>query len=96
MPSAHASKSLDDHIIVCGCGRVGRLVACVLEAAKMPYLAIEADLARFGEPPLGIAGRKPPQEKIARVGQRENLGIVRSPARDRAFRSTSRGAAGAT
>ena len=37
----------------------------VLDAAKIPYLAIESDLTRFREPPLGIAGRKPPQEKIA-------------------------------
>jgi monovalent cation:H+ antiporter-2, CPA2 family len=43
------SEKLDDHIILCGCGRVGRLVAYVLDAAKVPYLAIEADLTRFRE-----------------------------------------------
>lgn len=41
------SGSLDDHVILCGCGRVGRLVATVLEAAGIAYIAIETDLARF-------------------------------------------------
>lgn len=38
---------LDGHVILCGCGRVGRLVATVLEAADIAYIAIEDDLARF-------------------------------------------------
>ena len=38
---------LHDHVILCGCGRVGRLVATVLEAADIPYIAIETDLARY-------------------------------------------------
>jgi CPA2 family monovalent cation:H+ antiporter-2 len=41
------SDRLHDHIILCGCGRVGRLVATVLESAAIPYIAIELDLARF-------------------------------------------------
>jgi monovalent cation:H+ antiporter-2, CPA2 family len=41
------SQDLKDHVILCGCGRVGRLVALVLEAAKVPYIAVEADLMRF-------------------------------------------------
>jgi CPA2 family monovalent cation:H+ antiporter-2 len=44
-----ASDQLRDHILLCGCGRVGQLVALVLEAAKLPYLAIETDHARFRE-----------------------------------------------
>ena len=40
-------RGLDDHVILCGCGRVGRLVATVLEAADIAYIAIETDLARF-------------------------------------------------
>jgi CPA2 family monovalent cation:H+ antiporter-2 len=40
-------QGLGDHILLCGCGRVGRLVALVLEAAKVPYIAVEADLVRF-------------------------------------------------
>jgi CPA2 family monovalent cation:H+ antiporter-2 len=46
---AHGSRDLSDHVILCGYGRVGRLVAVVLEAAKIPYLAIESDLTRFRE-----------------------------------------------
>jgi K+:H+ antiporter len=41
------SQNLRDHIILCGCGRVGRLVSLVLEAAKAPYIAVESDLTRF-------------------------------------------------
>lgn len=36
-------------VLLCGCGRVGRLVATALEAAGQPYLAIERDFARFSE-----------------------------------------------
>jgi CPA2 family monovalent cation:H+ antiporter-2 len=41
------SSGLTDHVILCGCGRVGRLVAVVLEVAGIPYIAIESDLDRF-------------------------------------------------
>jgi len=41
------SFGLRDHVILCGCGRVGRLVATVLESAEVPYVAIEMDLPRF-------------------------------------------------
>jgi monovalent cation:H+ antiporter-2, CPA2 family len=41
------SGNLSSHVILCGCGRVGRLVATVLESAKIPYIAIEMDLHRF-------------------------------------------------
>jgi CPA2 family monovalent cation:H+ antiporter-2 len=34
-------------VILCGCGRIGRPVAIVLEAANLPYIAIESDLVRF-------------------------------------------------
>jgi CPA2 family monovalent cation:H+ antiporter-2 len=44
-----AGHALDDHVVLCGCGRVGRLVALVLEAAKIPYIGIESDLTRFRE-----------------------------------------------
>lgn len=47
------SASLDRHVLLCGCGRVGRLVATALEAAKIPFIAIEADLARFKEAQRG-------------------------------------------
>lgn len=41
--------SLDRPVLLCGCGRVGRLVATALEAAKIPHIAIESDLVRFKE-----------------------------------------------
>src|SRR5712672_412682 len=41
------SQNLGDHVILCGCGRVGRLVSLVLEAARVPYIAVESDLIRF-------------------------------------------------
>lgn len=40
-------QGLRNHILLCGCGRVGHLVALVLEAAKVPYIAVESDLVRF-------------------------------------------------
>ena len=59
------SRDLSDHVILCGCGRVGRPVALVLEAAKAPYIAIESDLMRFRRAKqsghkvvFGDAGRK--------------------------------------
>jgi CPA2 family monovalent cation:H+ antiporter-2 len=47
--AAHGSEGLNEHAILCGCGRVGRLVALVLEAAQIRYVAIERDLTRFRE-----------------------------------------------
>jgi CPA2 family monovalent cation:H+ antiporter-2 len=47
--AVNGGPELKDHVILCGCGRVGRLVAIVLEAAKLPYIAIESDPTRFLE-----------------------------------------------
>ena len=59
------SQDLNDHVILCGCGRVGRPVSLVLEAAKAPYIAIESNLTRFRRAKksghkvvFGDAGRK--------------------------------------
>jgi CPA2 family monovalent cation:H+ antiporter-2 len=41
------SQDFKDHVVLCGCGRVGRLVSLVLEAAKVPYIAVESDLIRY-------------------------------------------------
>jgi CPA2 family monovalent cation:H+ antiporter-2 len=41
------SGGLQNHVILCGCGRMGRLVATVLETAGTSYIAIESDLRRF-------------------------------------------------
>jgi CPA2 family monovalent cation:H+ antiporter-2 len=59
------SRNLKGHAILCGCGRVGRPVSLVLDAAKAPYIAIESDLIRFRRSKksghkvvFGDAGRK--------------------------------------
>lgn len=59
------SQNLGGHVILCGCGRVGRLVSLVLEAANVPYIAVESDLIRFHRAKqsghkvvFGDAGRK--------------------------------------
>jgi CPA2 family monovalent cation:H+ antiporter-2 len=59
------SQYLDNHVVLCGWGRVGRPVALVLEAARTPYIAIESDLIRFRRAKksghkvvFGDAGRK--------------------------------------
>lgn len=41
------TEMLRDHAILCGCGRVGRLVATALESADIAYVAVELDIARF-------------------------------------------------
>jgi monovalent cation:H+ antiporter-2, CPA2 family len=40
-------QRLKEHVLLCGCGRIGRLVLRVLEAASIPYVAVEIDLNRF-------------------------------------------------
>jgi CPA2 family monovalent cation:H+ antiporter-2 len=59
------SRNLNDHVVLCGCGRVGRPVSLVLEAANAPYIAIESDLMRYRRAKtsghkvvFGDAGRK--------------------------------------
>ncbi len=44
---AAATQGLTGHVILCGCGRIGRPVAAALEAAKLPYVALEKDFPRF-------------------------------------------------
>ena len=71
------SQDLRDHVILCGCGRVGRPVSLVLEAANAPYIAVESDLIRFRRAKksghkvvFGDAGRKRVLEAagVARAG----------------------------
>jgi len=40
---------LDKHVVLCGYGRVGRLVALALETAGISCVAIESDVTRFRE-----------------------------------------------
>jgi CPA2 family monovalent cation:H+ antiporter-2 len=46
---AETARDLDDHVILCGCGRIGRPVAAALEAAGVAYVALEKDFRRFRE-----------------------------------------------
>jgi CPA2 family monovalent cation:H+ antiporter-2 len=45
----HAVQDLDDHVILCGCGRIGLPVAAALGAAGVPYVALEKDFRRYRE-----------------------------------------------
>lgn len=71
------SGSLQDHVILCGCGRVGRLVATVLEAAGIAYIAIETDLPRFR------AARRQGHEVV--FGDARHHGILEAAGLDRAL-----------
>ena len=44
---SEASHDLDGHVILCGCGRIGRPVAEAFEAAGLAYVALEKDFPRF-------------------------------------------------
>lgn len=46
---ARRSEGLRDHFIVCGGGRIGKVVAQALDAAHLPCLIIESDFARHDE-----------------------------------------------
>ena len=40
------APSLDNHVIICGYGRIGQGVAHLLEAEQIPYIALDLDSAR--------------------------------------------------
>jgi CPA2 family monovalent cation:H+ antiporter-2 len=40
-------NDIANHVILCGCGRLGRLVANVLDTAGIRYVALESDLGRY-------------------------------------------------
>lgn len=46
---AEAARDLDDHVILCGCGRIGRPVASALQAAGVAYVALEKDFRCYRE-----------------------------------------------
>jgi monovalent cation:H+ antiporter-2, CPA2 family len=35
------------HVVICGCGRIGRLLAMTLKTAGVPYVGIESDIRQF-------------------------------------------------
>lgn len=44
---AASTDDLAEHVILCGCGRIGRPVAEALESASVPYVAVERDFDSF-------------------------------------------------
>lgn len=44
---AEVGDTLSGHVILCGCGRVGCLVARVLDIGGIPYVAVEHDMDRL-------------------------------------------------
>ena len=59
------SAGLAGHVLVCGCGTIGRLVTAALEVANLAYVVVESDVTRFEEARkhghrvvLGDAGRR--------------------------------------
>nr|WP_280950642.1 cation:proton antiporter [Rhodomicrobium sp. R_RK_3] len=46
---AEPPPTLKDHVVICGYGRVGRLVVLAADAANLPYLCIENNGRRFAE-----------------------------------------------
>jgi len=42
-----APDTLEDHVIVCGAGRVGRMAARLLDAVAIPYVTVDRDIVRI-------------------------------------------------
>jgi len=49
MVPAASGPELSNHVLLCGCGRVGRLVALALDNAQLSHLGIEVDGQRYRE-----------------------------------------------
>ena len=70
------SQELKGHVVLAGCGPVGRLVALTLEASEIPYLAIERNVERL---------RRAQQEGHKAVfGDASRAGILKAAGVDRA------------
>ncbi len=46
---ANESVHLDDHVLICGFGRVGQTLARFLKKASIPYIALDMDIVRITE-----------------------------------------------
>ncbi|BBE00226.1 cation:proton antiporter (plasmid) [Novosphingobium sp. BL-8A] len=70
------SQELKGHVVLAGCGPVGRLVALTLEASEIPYLAIERNVERL---------RRAQQDGHKAVfGDASRAGILKAAGVDRA------------
>jgi voltage-gated potassium channel len=65
---------LSDHVIVCGFGRIGRVLAKALTSANMPFVVVDRDASRVadacGEHVLAFEGDATQEETLERVGIR--------------------------
>lgn len=75
-----AIKQLNNHIIVCGAGRVGSYVAQVLKAERVPYVLIDVDeeliIRRQEEGHLVLLGDATEDEVLLAAGIQKAQGIV--------------------
>ena len=70
------SQELKGHVVLAGCGPVGRLVALTLESSEIPYLAIERNVERL---------RRAQQDGHKAVfGDASRAGILKAAGVDRA------------
>jgi Trk K+ transport system NAD-binding subunit len=69
-------EKLQDHTIICGFGRIGRMLARDLEAASTPFVVIEADPARAAE--VLAAGYLSVEEDATDETALTNAGIQRA------------------
>lgn len=81
-----ALAQMKDHVVVCGFGRVGRLVCQELSRMELPFVVIERDgaLLRDFATPRGIAlaGDATSDEVLKRAGVQRARGLVTAAASD--------------
>jgi len=80
-PSVEAS-ALNDHIVICGCGRIGGELAAQLRLKGIPYVVIELnplrvdELRRAGEPCLFGDARRPYILRAAGIDRAKLLAVT--------------------
>lgn len=72
------SQELKGHVVLAGCGPVGRLVALTLEASEIPYLAIERNVERLRR--AQQEGHKAVFSDASRAGILKAAGVDRAAA----------------
>jgi voltage-gated potassium channel len=77
---AHMIDTLRDHFIVCGYGRIGRIVASEFRRERVPFVVIERDAERVkaatDEGVLAIEGDASREEVLNRVGIGAARGLI--------------------
>jgi voltage-gated potassium channel len=81
-----ALAQMKDHIVVCGFGRMGRLVCQELSRLELPFVVIERNAALLGEfsmpHGLSMAGDATSDEVLKRAGVQRARGLVTVAASD--------------